>query len=517
MLDQNKILFCSLVPEHFGGIYLALVELKSYLLHKKVNFTFDHIQAYIESSTYEIVSGILARGARIIGFSVYLWNHEKIISIARQVKKRQKDVLIIVGGAIPTYQADEMLQECAAFDIAVQGQGEETLLQLLQHIEKNNFDFTRIPSVVYRKEPGAAVLQNPYRDNCDIANHHYPLLTDDLEGLPIVYFETARGCMFKCKYCAYRLNFHGRSIVKYYPVEKVFTDLENIFKLQAVKQLILFDTNPVYAKARKHRDRGLRIIRYINQLNQKRVEKGLNSIQIEVDTQPDDLDDEIIEELKRLNAHIYSFGLQSIDPTVLRLSNRRFNKEKFIENTRKLQQKSGARIYIEIIYGLPGDSLEKFKQSLEFVLSAIQPYFIYTYHFKLLPGSLFWEERGQYNWFYNEKPPYNVISTETFSKEDFRRAGHISGFIRLVYIMFRGIKNTVDKYFNHNKVFVYEKIMDDIFDRHSDFFDLENFKEENVYAVIKKLRDDANARQRYQMKKEMRKIIEEEKSNDKGK
>lgn len=79
---------------------------------------------------------------------------------------------------------------------------------------------------------------------------------------------------------------------------------------------------------------------------------------IRVSTRPDCIDSSIIGNLKKHGVGIVELGVQSMDETVLKLSNRGHTSEDVIEAVRLLK-KNGFTVGVQMMIGLPGDSDEK--------------------------------------------------------------------------------------------------------------------------------------------------------------
>ena len=80
-------------------------------------------------------------------FTVGVW---QAAQIARQVKKRLPDTIIIVGGPHISSMATETMERFPEFDIAVIHEGEHVLPELLQYLESGN-NLDSIKGIIYRK------------------------------------------------------------------------------------------------------------------------------------------------------------------------------------------------------------------------------------------------------------------------------------------------------------------------------------------------------------------------------
>lgn len=89
----------------------------------------------------------------------------------------------------------------------------------------------------------------------------------------------------------------------------------------------------------------------------KYKERGLVKF-IRLSTRPDAIDDETLKNLKKYGVDIIELGVQSLDPEVLKLSNRGHNVE-CVYTSSKLIKKYKFLLGLQQMVGLPGDNLEK--------------------------------------------------------------------------------------------------------------------------------------------------------------
>ena len=71
-------------------------------------------------------------GCDIVGFSTYVWNGQISLEIARRLKERQPETLIVFGGPHVPDQPEAFLRAHPFIDVAVHNEGEQTFLRLLE-------------------------------------------------------------------------------------------------------------------------------------------------------------------------------------------------------------------------------------------------------------------------------------------------------------------------------------------------------------------------------------------------
>ena len=432
---------------------LAPQTLKSYLLHKDSSLDIILNDFVYEEPDESICSHILSQDVTFISFSAYVWNVDRIVSICDKIKRQRKESLIVVGGPGASHTADEILVEHSCIDIFILGEGEDTLYKLAQRVKMSNFDFHDIPNLVYLY--GTDIYRTHRADFLVLEEQNYPLNSSAWHMCNRVCYETSRGCVMKCKFCLWHRGNSGS--VRFYPMEKVKSDLRGIFRLPSIEILEFVD-----ADINMNRKRALEIFRYIRFLNDERERRNKNRVFIMYETDPQMLSDEIIEEMSR-HDKIIDFGLQTINEELHRSMGRSFHKEEYFQSVEKLvttQSDRAGEYMFEIIYGLPGDTLEGFKDTISFILSL--PYMInfWSFRFLMLPGTVYHSEAAQFGAVFSHSPPYELICSDTWSEEDLDEARRLSFYFFLVQYGLPEVFKMVNTRIPNSKLSVYRTIFE---------------------------------------------------------
>ena len=131
------------------------------------------------------------------------------------------------------------------------------------------------------------------------------------------------------------------------------------------------------------------------------------------------------------------FGLQSSDEEVLKKVNRSFNKAQFVKNINILNQE-GVIFGFDLIYGLPGDNLAGFCNSIDFALN-LMPNNLELFCLSVLPGTDLFDAAKGYGLVFQEEAPYHVIETPGFSKADMEKASKIAAACNVFYNQGRSV------------------------------------------------------------------------------
>ncbi len=500
-LTNYDICFASIVPRWIGGTSLSLLVLKSYLSSVKPHLNISLHTFYSNDNPGDIARRLLAEKHQTFGFSVYMWNLETATRVARLLKEENRSCFIIWGGTTASFDADHIIQNNPYVDMIIKGEGEIPLLDVVSELEVPDPDFSTIPNLLFRKN--GRVIRTPAEVSIlDLEKQYYPLDIQAFEKIKTVYYETSRGCVFQCNYCAWNVNQCGIKGVRQYPLEKVTAELKDLFNLPQLEMLLLTDSNILLGDNRTRQ-----IFSAINRLNQERRKKGWPLVKINFEFNPEHLKENMLPEIKKLHVENYPIGLQSVNQGVLKVANRPFNKTRYVQNIRKLREKIGAPILVEIIYGLPTDTYEGFKQTLEFVISELKADLFVCYRYSVLPGSVFWENRKKYGIEHEESPPYLILSSDTFSGEDLNRSQTLAYYLQIIYRVLRSLKKFIDNTVDDKKMPVYEEITKLLSEKYGDFLKPKLVYDDGFLEDVARLRDPKNASIRHQMMADARQII----------
>ncbi|MGN0708753.1 MAG: B12-binding domain-containing radical SAM protein, partial [Anaerovoracaceae bacterium] len=155
----------------------------------------------------EILGEIYREDPDFIGISCYIWNWKTVKWIVSEIDKVMPDVSVWLGGPEVSYNAEDVLAVFDGVDGVFTGEGEISFSEFVSLAEKNGRSFfsdknllEKVPGIVYRDGSGGYV-HTPERRPEDL--DELPFIYDDLAEFSnrIVYYETSRGCPYRCAYC----------------------------------------------------------------------------------------------------------------------------------------------------------------------------------------------------------------------------------------------------------------------------------------------------------------------------
>ena len=373
-----------------------------------------YLDAPKESKIDYITKKLLAQGTpKYVLFSVYVWNHTELEQVSNLLKKLHPEIITIAGG--PEVTANPTAFN--GFDYTVSGAGEIANPLLISELEKGQINPENMVQGVYNpkflREENPAKCMRAMAPQLDKLSSPYLDGTLDVAEYGGALWELARGCPFKCSYC---YESKGEKKIQYFPLERIQQELE-LFNRKKISQVFVLD--PTYNANKKRAAELLNLIA-----------KKAPGMFFYFEARAEFIDRELARAFTKIPCAL-QFGLQSADPEVLKLVNRTLDKKLFTRNIGYLNE-TGAIFGFDLIYGLPGDTLEGFKRSIDFALN-LYPNNLETFCLSVLPGTDLYEKAKDLGLEWQPEPPYNVTKTTKFSPKDLQEARKLSLACNLFY------------------------------------------------------------------------------------
>lgn len=331
----------------------------------------------------------------VIGISHYVWSKNVTPILSSKIRKKFPDKKIIIGGPEVLYVELEQYEK----EIFILGEGENSFLKVLEHISgiDNLSDerfYTNNLGIFDKKYPIASLNEIPL---C-YAN---PLFTKFVDiDKDFLYYETSRGCLYKCGYCGFR----NREEIVNFPLEFVKEEIKRIGKLK-FKEVFIVDANLGGTK-----ERAKKILYYF--------QKYANDSKLTFYLRPEFVDDEMIELLESTNIKDLRIGIQTTNPKVpLWL---RSNALYFINNQLPKLSLNKVRWKAELIIGLPNDDIYGLTESINFVENILQPTEYCCYPLTAIKGTPLYEliDKFEDNIWIKVDEYGRVVESLSYSKDE---------------------------------------------------------------------------------------------------
>lgn len=384
-----KVLLCAFNAKY---IHKALA-LRWLYVSKPDGIDAEIMEFIIKDDLVKCAEKALAKNPDVISISTYIWSADVIKKWIVILKEMKPELRIFVGGPEVSYEYEQWLK--LPIEAVLRGEGEKILWQACLKEEKIDgyASLDVVSDVSYAKVDlkWLESLKSPYfldEDLKDSAHRYF-------------YFETSRGCPYRCSYCLSSLDDEVRFFSREY-IEKQLTRLKEV-PVKQVKFLDrTFNANPEFS---------LWIARLIEDLNLD------TSFQFEIvaDRLNEEMMNFLVHEAK-ISRYRFEAGVQSFNEKTLKAVGRIQNNPKIKEVLRSLSD-LGYIIHADLIAGLPYEGYDSFKDSYNQLFDT-QVDEIQLGILKLLKGTKIKEESMGEGFCSDERPPYDIKATPWLSFEE---------------------------------------------------------------------------------------------------
>lgn len=338
----------------------------------------------LRDMTSSVLSALVAESADVYSFSCYIWNIASMLDIAADLHALLPGARIVFGGPEVSFGCERF--DFDYIDHIVRGEGEKSIVTLCNAI-KNGEKTERIiegerPDVM--RDEGIL-----YREG-------------DFDSGVMLYYESSRGCPYKCAYCLSSASEGVRAK----SVEQTLADLREFEQL----------------------DNKIKIIKFVDRtfnFNIKRANEIWRALLSDEFTKnyhfeicASLLNDESFEIFKQFpkGKIQLEIGLQSTNKRVLDAISRHLDAECIIETSARIRLFGNIHVHLDLIAGLPYEDMDSFRHSFDqayFACDMLQLGFL-----KLLYGTDLRNRAEQYGYVASKKAPYTVLKSNWMSFEE---------------------------------------------------------------------------------------------------
>ena len=353
-----------------------------------------------ELDDHTLLQQILDWQPDVICCTLYLWNIERTLHLLRRARQALPGVKVIVGGPEVAFR-HPFLFRSGIPDVAVVGEGETVFPPILAALEKGHeTDFDHVAWKTGRRYSWGRLPSPDVTLQEGLPPARHPTWKPDPNGM--AYLETGRGCPLRCSYCRYG---HLRRKTTFFDAEEV-TRRVSILMDRGAKEIRFVD--PVFNANPAFQD----ILNALHKLNRK------GKLRFFAEVQADLLTPDQIRALADAGFSELEAGVQSLDPQVLKRIRRPVRLGP-LETNLGLMAHEGIRVTIDLMYGLPGQTLQEVKRSLTWAWQFKDAH-VQCLQTLLLPGTDLRAERRRWDLEADDRPPYGVHATSTLSQEDIK-------------------------------------------------------------------------------------------------
>jgi radical SAM superfamily enzyme YgiQ (UPF0313 family) len=412
-----------------------------------------------------IFTELLRKSYDVICFSCYIWNVDKTLYLAENLKKAKPEIRILLGGPEVSFDVIPFMSQHKFIDFIISGEGEAPFSEIAETLIADTQEFEKIRGLTYRLD--GKIYVNPPAPLLQFESVPFPYLNLVCEEDKIMYYESSRGCPFQCSYCLSSVEHKVRSL----SMERVKSDL-SYFIYKRVKQVKLIDRTFNWDKKRCYE-----IMKYLIA-----SDNGVTNFHFELCG--DLLDDELLQLLSNARPGLFQFeiGVQSTNESALKACNRKSDFAILAEKVKRLREMDHIHLHLDLIAGLPHEDYPSFRKSFNDVY-ALKGHQLQLGFLKLIKGAPIREQAEEHGYVYRARAPYEIISSNYISALALTRLKKIENVLELFYNR-EGFRRTLD--------FAIENLTEtpfDFYEELADYFYLKGFqhkshKKEDLYRIF---------------------------------
>lgn len=333
---------------------------------KKSGYDFDLIDMDINDLSMTDMEKILGiQEYDIYAFGCIVTGYRYVKQIAEIIKKINPESLIIAGNSVAT-SIPKLLLENTKVDVAVLGESDITIVELLKTLEKNE-DIGNVKGIVYKEDgrfietgkravvsdidafgfPDWEIFElNKYNDYAHINVNVFSF--DKVLGFPL---NSARGCPYNCTFCYH--VFKGENYRRY-SMDSIIKEIIRL-KEKYGSNFISFWDELTFQNTKN-------VVLFVDKVSSIGFKFGWEApVRGDLFTRKDV---SLLKDLRRVGCDNLAFSLESASPDILKAMNKRMNVSQFVEQTESIWQ-SGITPLTSVVFGYPQETIESIKLTID--------------------------------------------------------------------------------------------------------------------------------------------------------
>lgn len=330
-------------------------------------FSVDVIDCQVQNPTQNQLEGELSRlQPDMVGVTSTTLTYGPVREIVKTAKQVCPKCVVVLGGPHVTVMDEQTLIEQPEADVVVRGEGEQTVLELVQLISESKMkNLGKVTGITFRekqrifKTPDRLFIQNldelPYP-----AYKHFPLSKYKLFGKTYLPIITSRGCPFQCTFClASRIcgkRFRTRS------PKNVAAELEWLRDTYGADAFAFYDDTFTFDRKRA--------VEICEEMKKRNI-----NLPWDCRTRVDQVSKKILAEMRNANCLLVHFGVESGNQKMLDAMRKGTTVEQN-ERAIKWAKEAGILVAISVVLGYPGETPAMLRETLDFIRRT-EPDYVY--------------------------------------------------------------------------------------------------------------------------------------------
>lgn len=484
-----RFLLCGINAKYIHS-NLAIFSLKAYADRKKIPEAEIILKEYtINNYVEDILQDLYEEKADVVIFSCYIWNISFVRELAAELKKVSPEVKIWAGGPEVSYAANKFLMENPAFDLIMQGEGEEVFSELICLTVEEKCRIKDVYKQSESKKVLSGIVEKRYfierkqavKEEKDIEDKHfagednvYPTNYIDMSKLQKLQGIAVRDFLGEAALGNAESNIGNKTkiintgfatLMDMDTIPFVYEDF-HLFEhkilyyetsrgcpfccsycLSSVDKTVRFRSLPI---VKKELDAFLEAkvpqVKFVDRTfncNRQRAidiwsylvehDNGITNFHFEISS--DLLGEEELELFAKMRPGLIQLeiGVQSTNGETVDAIHRHMDLDKLFHYVDRVHELGNIHQHLDLIAGLPYENYERFGCSFD-DLYAHEPDQLQLGFLKVLKGTMMEEEVKKYSILYRNQPPYEVLGTKWLSYDEI--------------ILLKGVEELVELYYN---------------------------------------------------------------------
>lgn len=306
----------------------------------------------------EILREIKKFSPNFIGITSTTPEFLEALKLAKAIKIKFKKIPILIGGAHATAMPVQTIKN-KCFDVAAIGEGEVTIIELVESLLKKN-ELEKVKGIAFRKKNKIIITpKREYISNLDLLPFpafdllsplkNYHSSPGSYKNLPIGTIITGRGCPFKCTFCA-RGVFGNQ--VRLRSAKNIVDEIEILIKKFGAKEIRVWDDT--------FNVKPQRVIDICKEIMKRKLNFSWTCL-----CRINFAQEKMLKLMKKAGCWQISYGIESGNQEILNKIKKGITL-KMAEDVVKMTKKIGIEVKCFFMIGLPGDTKETMRETIDF-------------------------------------------------------------------------------------------------------------------------------------------------------
>lgn len=388
---------------------------------------------YSENEMDTLLNRINEEDIDVLGLSAYIWTWSTIKKISLNVKRKKKLRIVVGGPEVINRNTHDWFGD----EIFVYGEGEMFFREICKFAiqgktAKEILNMSIIGNSIKEGKRYIVAKEGSLNyEQCAYSAETFNQLYIKDFSIEYAYYETTRGCPYKCGYCGHKF----RSKIAAFDDDFLKKEI-SFFGSIGMKELFIID--PIIGGTQEH---GKKVFSLFQELSPQ--------TKIVAYLRPEYLDVEYIDILQKSNISELRLGVQTINKKVPKWI-RNNNIGKILDVLPRLS-KIGIPWRAELIVGLPGDNMNGLRETFRFLINEVKPTFIHAYHLTVLKETeLYRLVNAPTHWIRMDKKSFRALESYSYSEDELKKMIIYSVLITSFYNYFASeLQEKAGKYYNY--------------------------------------------------------------------